>query len=65
MIGPLKLLVKNNILTIFLVLECGQEHHKNNGITSGPISPRVPSGLILENWGTFVVVFHFARSLIS
>ena len=48
---------KVNILTFFLVLECGQEHHKNNGITSGQIGPRVPSGLILENWGTFVIVF--------
>ena len=37
-----------DILTIFLILEYGQEHHKHNDITSGPIGPQVPSGLILE-----------------
>ena len=37
-----------DIFTIFLILEYGQEHHKNDGKTFGQNGPQVPSGLILE-----------------
>ena len=56
-----------NIFTIFLILEYGQEHHKNDGKTFGQNGPQVTSGLILEKINfldeNLLLLFVFALSL--
>ena len=51
--------------TKFLISFCSREWHEFRDTTFDQIGPQVPSGLILENGGTFVIVFHFARPYID